>query len=80
MVTAILARQALRAPGAVAPEDTLETLGIDSMGMVEAVFAIEEAFDIAVPFDPQADDGPGFDTGSVARIIAAVQALVAARA
>ena len=35
---------------------TLEDLGIDSLGLVEAIFAIEEAFDIQVPFnanDPQ---------------------------
>ena len=30
---------------------TLEDLGIDSLGLVEAVFAIEEAFDIQVPFN-----------------------------
>ena len=30
---------------------TLESLGIDSLGLVESIFAIEEAFDISVPFN-----------------------------
>jgi acyl carrier protein len=78
-VIAILAEQAVLAPDEVRPEATLQDLGIDSLGLVEAVFAIEEAFDIQVPFnanDPTASD---FDVGSVASIIAAVEDLVAAR-
>ncbi len=78
-VIAILAEQAVLPPEQVRPEATLQELGIDSLGLVEAVFAIEEAFDIQVPFnanDPTASD---FDVGSVASIVAAVEALVAAR-
>jgi acyl carrier protein len=78
-VIAILAEQAVLPPEQVRPEATLQELGIDSLGLVEAVFAIEEAFDIQVPFnanDPTASD---FDIGSVASIIAAVEGLVAAR-
>jgi acyl carrier protein len=78
-VIAILAEQAVLEPEQVRPDSTLQDLGIDSLGLVEAVFAIEEAFDIQVPFnanDPTASD---FDIGSVASIIAAVEGLVAAR-
>jgi acyl carrier protein len=78
-VIAILAEQAVLEPGQVRPDSTLEELGIDSLGLVEAVFAIEEAFDIQVPFnanDPAASD---FDISTVASIIAAVEDLVAAR-
>ena len=56
---------------------TLESLGIDSLGLVESIFAIEEAFDISVPFnanEPQASD---FDISSVASIVAAIEKLVA---
>lgn len=78
-VIAILAEQAVLEPGLVRPDSTLEELGIDSLGLVEAVFAIEEAFDIQVPFnanDPAASD---FDISTVASIVAAVEDLVAAR-
>ncbi len=78
-VIAIIAEQAVLDPSDVKPENTLEELGIDSLGLVESIFAIEEAFDITVPFnanDPQAGD---FDISSVAAIIAAVKGLVAAQ-
>ena len=50
-VIAIIAEQAMIDPAEVRPEATPEQLGVDSLGLVEAVFAIEEAFDIAGPFD-----------------------------
>jgi len=78
-VIAIIAEQAVLDPSDVKPENTLEDLGIDSLGLVESIFAIEEAFDITVPFnanDPQASD---FDISSVAAIIMAVEGLVAAQ-
>lgn len=58
---------------------TLEDLGIDSMALVEAVFAIEEAFDIEIPFnanEPQASD---FDISSVRSIVDGVARIVAAK-
>ncbi len=78
-IIAIIAEQAVLDPGDVQDDSTPESLGIDSLGLVEAIFAIEEAFDISVPFnanDPAAGD---FDISSVAAIVAAVEALVAAR-
>ncbi|SHI41696.1 acyl carrier protein [Palleronia salina] len=78
-VIEILAEQAVLEPGDIAMDQTLEDLGIDSLGLVESIFAIEEAFDISVPFnanDPQAGD---FDISSVAAIIGAVEGLVAAQ-
>ena len=58
-------------------DQTLEDIGIDSLGLVESIFAIEETFDLTVPFnanDPQASD---FDISSVAAIVAAVEKLKA---
>ena len=46
-VIAIIAEQALLEVGDVQLGATLEDLGIDSMGLVESIFAIEEAFDIS---------------------------------
>ena len=76
-VLAIIAEQAMLDPAEVSEEATLEEIGIDSLGLVESIFAIEEAFDIQVPFnanEPQASD---FDISSVRAIVAAVERLVA---
>lgn len=79
-VIAIIAEQAVLEPSDVRPDSTLEDLGIDSLGLVESIFAIEEAFDIQVPFnanDPQAGD---FDITSVAAIISGIERLIAEKA
>lgn len=76
-VIAIIAEQAVLEPGDVTPEATLADLGIDSLGLVESIFAIEEAFDIQVPFNANEPEASDFDISSVAAIIAAVEGLVA---
>jgi acyl carrier protein len=76
-VIEIVAEQAVLEPSDVSEDATLESLGIDSLGLVESIFAIEEAFDISVPFnanEPQAGD---FDISSVASIIKGIETLVA---
>lgn len=74
-VIAILAQQALLEPSDVALDNSLADLGIDSMALVESIFAIEEAFDITVPFNANNPSDTGFDISSVASIIAAVDKL-----
>ena len=54
----------------------LEEVGIDSMGLVEAIFAIEEAFDIQIPFNANEPDAGDFDISSVSAIVTAVEKLV----
>lgn len=76
-VIAIIAEQAVLDVSDVSPEQTLEDLGIDSLGLVEAIFAIEEAFDIQIPFNANEPQSSGFDISSVAAIIRAVEKLVA---
>lgn len=78
-VVAILAEQALMSPSDVAMEASLADLGIDSLGLVETIFGIEEAFDIQVPFNANEPDKSGFDISTVASIVAAVESLVADR-
>lgn len=78
-VIAIIAEQAVLDPSDVKMTSTLETLGIDSLGLVESIFAIEEAFDITVPFNANEPEKSDFDISSVAAIVAAVEGLVAAR-
>ncbi|SIT76830.1 acyl carrier protein [Pontibaca methylaminivorans] len=79
-VISIIAEQAVLDPSDVQMDNTLEELGIDSLGLVESIFAIEEAFDISIPFnanEPQASD---FDISSVASIISGIEQLKAGQA
>lgn len=78
-VIAILAEQAVLEPAAVRMEATLEDLGIDSLGLVEAVFVIEESFDIQVPFNANDPGESDFDISSVETIVLAVEKLIAAQ-
>lgn len=78
-VIAIIAEQALLDPSDVRPEMTLEELGIDSLALVESIFAIEEAFDISVPFNANDPKASAFDISTVASIAAAVAGLVQRR-
>ena len=79
-VIAILAEQALLDPSDVAPAMTLSEIGVDSLALVETVFAIEEAFDVHVPFNANDPPGTGFDLSTVQTVIDGVERLVAGRA
>ncbi|MGP3696408.1 acyl carrier protein [Rhodobacter sp. NSM] len=79
-VIAIIAEQAVLEPSDVKMDATLEELGIDSLGLVESIFAIEEAFDISVPFNANDPQAGSFDISSVRAIVQAVEGLVAQQA
>jgi acyl carrier protein len=81
-VIAILAEQAGRPAAGLGPETALETLGMDSVALVEALFAIEEAFDITVPYNANTPDAPeaAFDLTTLGSIARGVEALVAEKA
>lgn len=76
-VVEIIAEQAVLEVSDISMQASLEDLGIDSLGLVESIFAIEEAFDIAVPFNANDPKDSAFDVSSVASVIAAVEGLVA---
>ena len=76
-VIQIIAEQGLLDVADVGLTATLEELGIDSLGVVESIFAIEEEFYIEVPFNANAPQESEFDISSVATIISAVETLVA---
>ena len=78
-VIAIIAEQAFLEVSDVTPEKTLEDLGVDSLGLVESIFAIEEAFDISVPFNANAPEDSDFDITNVGSIVKAVADLVEAQ-
>jgi acyl carrier protein len=79
-VIEIIAEQAVLDPSDVTMQSTPEDLGIDSLGLVESIFAIEEAFDISVPFNANAPSESDFDISSVATIVAGIEKLIADQA
>jgi acyl carrier protein len=78
-IVAILAEQAVVDTADVSMASTLEDLGIDSLGLVEAVFAIEEAFDVQVPFNANDPSASEFDISTVETMVRAVEKLIAAQ-
>lgn len=78
-VTQIIAEQTMVEQQAVTLDSTPEDLGIDSLGLVDIVFAIEEAFDVSVPYnanDPTASD---FNLSDVRSVVEGVKKLVRER-
>ena len=61
----------------VSLDSSLDSLGIDSLGLVESIFAIEETFDVQIPFNANDPQNSEFDISSVATIIAGIQELLA---
>lgn len=78
-VIAIIAEQALLDPSDVREDMTLGDLGIDSLGVVESLFAIEEAFGITIPFNANEPERSDFDISSVGRVVDGVERLVQGR-
>lgn len=80
-IVSIIAAQALRAPESLHLESTIDEIGLDSLGLVEAIFSIEEAFDISVPFNPnEPDASPDFTVSTLGDIIRSVENLIAQKA
>lgn len=76
-VIAIIAEKAVLDPSDVTLESSLASLGVDSLGMVEAIFAMEEAFDVSIPFNANDPEEGRFDISTVGSIVAAVEDLLA---
>lgn len=75
-VMEIIAEQTMIEHQAVTPESTPEDLGIDSLGLVDIVFAIEEAFDVSVPYNANDPTDSEFDLSNVGSVIEGVKKLV----
>ena len=73
----IVAEQAMLDPAELKLDMSPQDLGIDSLGLVESIFAIEEEFDIAVPFNANEPEKSDFDVSTLGAIIQAVEKLVA---
>jgi acyl carrier protein len=55
--------------------DQLDELGLDSLGVVELTFLIEEKFDVEIPLNANSD----IKTKTVADLVNAIESLVAAK-
>ena len=75
-IISIIAREAVLEPAEVRPEMTLDELGLDSLGLVEMIFAIEETFGVSVPFNANEPAQTDFDISSVGAIVRAVERLI----
>ncbi len=76
----IVAEQAMLDPAELKMDMSPQDIGIDSLGLVESIFAIEEEFDISVPFNANEPEKSDFDISSLGAIVAAVEKLVAEKA
>ncbi|PYF13002.1 acyl carrier protein [Rhodobacter viridis] len=75
-ILSIIAREAAMEPTEVRPDMTLDELGLDSLGLVEMIFAIEETFGVSVPFNANEPTQSEFDISSVGSIVRAVERLI----
>ncbi|MBQ4823107.1 acyl carrier protein [Leisingera sp. M527] len=79
-VIAIIAEQAVLEPSDVTLDSTLEDLGIDSLGLVESIFAIEEEFDVSIPFNANEPENSDFNISNVAAIVEGIDKLILEKA
>ena len=75
-VIEILAEQALLETKDVYDNSSLESLGIDSLALVEVIFSLEESFDITIPFNANDPGSTNFDISSVSSVVSAVESII----
>ena len=75
-VIEILAEQALVESKDVRDNSSLESLGIDSLALVEVIFSLEESFDITIPFNANDPGSTNFDISSVSSVVSAVESII----
>lgn len=72
----LIAKQAKVDVSQVHPDSTMASLNIPSLGAVELIFDVEDAFDIHFPDD----DGSDFGNETAAHLVAVVEQVLAAQA
>ena len=75
-VLSIIAEQAMLDISDISLNMSVEDLGLDSLGLVEAIFSMEEFFSINVPFNANDPSASEFDISRVGAIISAIEKLV----
>ncbi|WP_077341522.1 acyl carrier protein [Pseudocolwellia agarivorans] len=59
----------------VSHSDSLDSIGIDSLSLVEIIFDLEEAFDINIPSENELEQ-QGFNLSSLDDVVTLVESLV----
>jgi len=77
-VKKIIAKQIDKPVGELNADTKLTDIGIESLDVIEIVFALEEKFDISIPFN--ANDSATEAFATVGQVADAVKGLVAAKA
>ncbi|MCY4303266.1 MAG: phosphopantetheine-binding protein [Aestuariivita sp.] len=73
----IIAEQAMLDPSDISLDSTFEDLGIDSIGLTESIFEIEEEFDVSIPINLNQPDNSQFDISNISTIAAGIEKLLA---
>ena len=72
-VVEILAEKALLKPGDVKLDFSISDLGLDSLGIVEIIFALEEQFNIEIDINFNSVNSSDFDISTVQEIIKSIE-------
>ena len=75
-VIEIIAEKALLKPIEIGLDSTINDLGLDSLGIVETVFALEEQFEIDIDINFNKIEDSKFDISTVRKIIISVEKLI----
>ena len=75
-VIEIIAEKALLKPIDIGLDSTINDLGLDSLGIVETVFALEEHFEIDIDINFNKIEDSKFDISTVRKIIISVEKLI----
>ena len=75
-VVKILAEKALLKPSDVALDFSISDLGLDSLGIVEIIFALEEQFNIEIDINFNSVNSSDFDISTVQEIIKSIEKIL----
>ena len=75
-VVEILAEKALLKPGDVKLDFSISDLGLDSLGIVEIIFALEEQFNIEIDINFNNLNSSDFDISTVQEIIKSIEKIL----
>jgi acyl carrier protein len=75
-VVEILAEKALLKPGDVKLDFSISDLGLDSLGIVEIIFALEEQFNVEIDINFNNVNSSDFDISTVQEIIKSIEKIL----
>ena len=75
-VVEILAEKALLKPGDIKLDFSISDLGLDSLGIVEIIFALEEQFNIEIDINFNNVNSSDFDISTVQQIIKSIEKIL----